>query len=515
MILQSDADTCNILTFHKRSITSTNCCRALLRALLLPLFVSLSKIMITSGTFASTHRGSPHLSRHLRLCSNRVLLSVQASSSFTFRSFSSASGEENAVDENIQVVKSKHNDTLQQQPIGTIDLIDPMKLVNFTIPFPKSLSPTSAKEFLVCPQSYFFQYILGIKQPPNEALVKGTMCHAALQKIFDVPPPERTVDALKNLLRSCWKEKRNEPYYQELFVTFDNNEARKKPIMILPNEHQGASVPATATSTDLVNGGTIERVRDLEAERKWGTEALELLENYYEMEDPRNILYPNPYRREMWITANLSVDHSQGVTFRGNVDNNTSSNIVVDNNTNSTITPEGIETGDNNVTTIGQGHSFLVRGIIDRLDCVRLKDGQTVLRLIDYKTGKSPNFKYSKAMNVKIAEENFWQLKVYALLLRETMDVTNSGVRFLRLMFLTSENGKAQYIDMDLGRTPEQRDEVLATIHSDLSSVWTQICKLVQLQDAKAFTHCNRPYCFCHQVRPYLKPETVWDAEKP
>ena len=32
------------------------------------------------------------------------------------------------------------------------------------------------------------------------------------------------------------------------------------------------------------------------------------------------------------------------------------------------------------------------------------------MRIVDYKTGKAPNFKYSKAMNQKIADEAMWQL---------------------------------------------------------------------------------------------------------
>jgi len=345
-----------------------------------------------------------------------------------------------------------------------------MSMVNYTIPFPKSLSPSSAAEFLACPQSYFFQYLLGIKQPTNQALAKGTMCHAALQKLFDLPPLERTVDALKDLLRSTWKEKRNQTPYRELFLSTP----KKKSLLISKTNH------------DDDDDGNL--LRDLDAERKWGTEALELLNNYYEMEDPRSILPPNPYRREMWISTNLTV-----------------------------ITPNGDGTESDLQHPQGQ---FLVRGIIDRLDYIRLKDGQTALRIADYKTAKSPNFKYSKAMNEKIAEQNFWQLKVYALLLQQmmlsegkttTISNNTNGVRVLRLMYLTSDSGKAQYIDMDLGKTQEQRDSVLQNVHLDLSNIWVQICNLVKLQDAKAFQHCNRDFCFCHRARPHFKTETLWE----
>jgi RecB family exonuclease len=440
----------------------------------------------------------------------------------------STSDDEHSSHQQVASIKKQphHTHILQQQSseltVCQDFLVDPMELVNFTIPYPKSLSPSSAMEFKACPQSYFFQYLLGIKQPPNEALAKGTMCHAALQKIFDIAPSDRSIDTLKNLLRICWKEKRFEPPYQDLFQISSD----ERPLVIFPKELELSTVASDAVR---------ERVRDLDAERKWGTEALELLQNYYELEDPRNVLFPNPYRREMWITAKLAVDPSHGTTFRGvNINNNNNNYIMVGSSHNTYYNSfeeidSNMETNNKTVTKGDkQGTSFLVRGIIDRLDYVRLQDGQIVLRLIDYKTSKSPNFKYSKAMNVKIAEESFWQLKVYALLLRESLgglhnkdtsvvaagkNGTSANVRFLRLMYLTSDNGKAQYIDMDLGKTAEQRDEILSMIHSDLSNVWAQIYSLVQLQDAKAFHHCDRPFCFCHRVRPYLKPESVWNAK--
>jgi PD-(D/E)XK nuclease superfamily len=135
--------------------------------------------------------------------------------------------------------------------------------------------------------------------------------------------------------------------------------------------------------------------------------------------------------------------------------------------------------------------TFLVRGIIDRLDMIhapsvtassttsssnndsssrRRRDSSVVLRLVDYKTGKAPHLKYSHAMNMKIIHEAFYQLKIYALLWRQQQQLqlqqqqatlcstsdpygdaslnstllsttpvdTGIDLRFLRLFFLTS-----------------------------------------------------------------------------
>mmetsp|Transcript_53212 Transcript_53212/g.64108 ORF Transcript_53212/g.64108 Transcript_53212/m.64108 type:complete len:217 (+) Transcript_53212:3-653(+) len=78
---------------------------------------------------------------------------------------------------------------------------DPLAFHGQEIPRPKSLSPSSAKEFLSCPQSYLFQYLYKIKQPTNTALAKGSMCHSALEKLFDLNPSQRTLENLENLFR--------------------------------------------------------------------------------------------------------------------------------------------------------------------------------------------------------------------------------------------------------------------------------------------------------------------------
>jgi len=83
---------------------------------------------------------------------------------------------------------------------------------------PKSLSPSSAAEFKRCPQSYFFQYILGIKQPTTPALAKGTMCHSALERLYDYPPEKRELELLHNLLREEWQKNRSKENYKVSFV---------------------------------------------------------------------------------------------------------------------------------------------------------------------------------------------------------------------------------------------------------------------------------------------------------
>jgi len=333
------------------------------------------------------------------------------------------------------------------------------------IPMPKALSPSAILEFQKCPQSYLFQYLLGLRQGTNEALARGTFCHTALENVFDLIPEERTLDNLHNLFRKAWSDERLSGDYRGLFE--DDKEE-------------------TAT-------------RNLDAEVRWGKSALALLDNYYQLEDPRSVPVPNPLAREIWVSSELLSD---------------------------------------------RGDAFLVRGIVDRVDLINGPN----LRIVDYKTGKCPDFKYSPATNDRIAHESFFQLKIYALLVREMMrkqqadEEGNGGVngggeggsprrkssglpmnlraripvRNLRLIYLTSKDGgPAKYLDCDLGATEEARNAELDRIQEDIGRVWSSIQSLVQTNDPRAFVHCDRAFCWCHKVRPRFIPKTVWQRERP
>eukprot|EP00527_Entomoneis_sp_CCMP2396_P007392 CAMPEP_0198148080 /NCGR_PEP_ID=MMETSP1443-20131203/39649_1 /TAXON_ID=186043 /ORGANISM="Entomoneis sp., Strain CCMP2396" /LENGTH=423 /DNA_ID=CAMNT_0043812665 /DNA_START=247 /DNA_END=1518 /DNA_ORIENTATION=- len=330
--------------------------------------------------------------------------------------------------------------------------------------FPKAMSPSSILEFKNCPQSFFFQYILGIRQPSNLALAKGSMVHSALEKVFDLDPGDRSLDNLQNLFRSVWSDNRSTDQYKMLF--------EKSP----------------------------EKERDLESEITWGKEALKLLENYFELEDPRKV--KSPAQREVWVTAHLTTNPWLGFTAPPPVHDHPNAG--------------------------GADHesdpdTFFVRGIVDRLDYIRdFNENQVVLRLCDYKTGKAPNLKYAPSTNERIREESFYQLFIYALLLREKQKLKKGvgvDLRFLRLMFLTSNSngndiGKAQWLDYDLGATQDQRDAKLHQIHQDLAQIWLQVKQLVETNDPTVWKPCSRKFCYCHKCRPKFVPGTLAEPEQ-
>jgi hypothetical protein len=349
-------------------------------------------------------------------------------------------------------------------------LIHPSDLFRGSIPYPVSLSPSSILEFQKCPQSFLFQYIYKMRQPTSTALAKGSMCHSALEQVFDLTPEQRTLENLQNLFRRNWSQNRLSDTYRALFEVTDD------------------------TDTDVTDAVR----RDLEAEGVWGRTGLALLENYYRLEDPKKVTRPNPVQREIWVKANLAVDSTAGATGYTTVsstDSNESSN-----------------------SKKGSPPSFLVRGIVDRLDLVQAPDDKrdVALRVVDYKTGKAPNLKYSAAMNQKIADESFFQLKIYALLIREkgaaaALEKTTMDLRWLRLFYLTSESGEAAFMDMDLGATPQERDRLLQEVHAELAAVWNKVLELVALQDPTKFVGCDRSFCYCHKCRPRFVPGTVWE----
>jgi RecB family exonuclease len=457
-----------------------------------------------------------------------------------------------SIDETSSIATSMKEEEL----LNPYDLIPPNAATGeWKIPYPKALSPSSIKEFQACPQSFLFQYILGLRQPTTTVLAKGTMCHAALERIFDIEPQDRSLSVLQNLFRTAWSEQRSSDAYRILF---------EEDVLVDQLQSEGSE-----NDGDESNGSrlpfmqpVVERRRYIQKEKTWGQEGLALLENYWLAEDASSILRPNPVQREVWVKSNLplvlnadpdsmSTSKNVGATIRPVTTNLTTSptNHIDGNNDNidSTIPPTSmfldnstqipsiispiIDTGDdgstdeaNNTMSAAATYTnfdsanitkFLVRGIVDRLDMVQDPNNKTQisLRLIDYKSGKAPDLKYSPSMNLKIQNEAFDQLLIYALLLREAnrKKVNPMPLRYLRLFYLTSiHDQKAIYWDMDLGATQEERDAILHTVHVSLSNVYRNICQLIDQQNFKAFHGCQRSFCYCHKCRPKFAPDTVW-----
>jgi putative RecB family exonuclease len=133
----------------------------------------------------------------------------------------------------------------------------------------ETLSPSRASDFKVCPQLFKYRAIDRLPEPATVYQARGTAAHLALERLYDLPGPHRTPEALSRLFRAAWTELRGSEEFSHLFDSIDE-------------------------------------------ERRWGIESLTLLLNYFALEDPRSI---NPLDRELDMLQDL-----EGITIRGILD---------------------------------------------------------------------------------------------------------------------------------------------------------------------------------------------------
>jgi putative RecB family exonuclease len=134
-----------------------------------------------------------------------------------------------------------------------------------------SLSPSRAADFMTCPLLYRFRVIDRLPQKPSALATRGTVVHAVLERLFDLPAAERTPDRAQALVRPEWERLREEePELADLF-------------------------PADDACDEWLRG------------------AEELLETYFVLEDPRRL---EPADRELFVECELD----SGLRLRGYVD---------------------------------------------------------------------------------------------------------------------------------------------------------------------------------------------------
>lgn len=403
-----------------------------------------------------------------------------------------------------------------------------------TIPFPTYLSPTSLETFSKCPQAFFFLYILKLTPDPpmTPQLARGIICHTALEELYDLSPDDRSLTNLENLFRKEWNRLRGgreDPLIN--YHSLQNNETKKG------NEYD-------VLFRDLDDDGRISGY-DIESEINWGKSSLDLLKNYYDLEDPRTKF---PVARELWVQAPFDSASNE--------------------------------------------NDFIVRGKIDRIDILPMISDKIQLQIIDYKTGKKPWFKYSHKVNERIRGEQFWKMKVYCEC--ETRDVTtmtiiiptstflcSSGlilwkmilqtekaadqqqnekskygmswvlqqriadvmeisqsnqpkwsnileINSLRLTYLTSHLddvsatgsrksindrnvGKAKYLDYSLESRLEF-ESILEQTELEVRTIGREIKAVVDKQSPHAFKHCDWKFCSCHELRRKFEPGSVFQS---
>jgi putative RecB family exonuclease len=68
-----------------------------------------------------------------------------------------------------------------------------------------SLSPSRAADFKTCPLLYRFRCIDRLPETPSKAATRGTVVHAVLEEMFDLPAAERTLEAARALVPGAWQ----------------------------------------------------------------------------------------------------------------------------------------------------------------------------------------------------------------------------------------------------------------------------------------------------------------------
>jgi putative RecB family exonuclease len=167
-------------------------------------------------------------------------------------------------------------------PAGDAPQTDGAVAPDATAPRRPSLSPSRAADFKTCPLLYRFRTIDRLPERKSLAAVRGTLVHSVLERLYDLPAAQRTVEAAQELLEPAWAELREEPGVAELFAVAQDDGAETTP-----------SAP--------------------ESVEAWLLSAGKLVERYFTLEDPTRI---QPHGREELVEVTLP----DGLLLRGFVD---------------------------------------------------------------------------------------------------------------------------------------------------------------------------------------------------
>ena len=81
----------------------------------------------------------------------------------------------------------------------------------------------------------------------------------------------------------------------------------------------------------------------------------------------------------------------------------------------------------------------------------------------------------------------------------------------LRLLYLAGEKDSAEEgaaaLDEDLPLDTAEYRAMLDETEAEILDVWQRIAALVAAGDPKAFGHCSRSFCQCHDMRPLVWPD--------
>ncbi len=283
-----------------------------------------------------------------------------------------------------------------------------------------SLSPSRAADFLSCPLKYRFRVVDRITEAPSPEAVRGTVVHAVLERLFDLPAGERTLDRATAMVGPEWARLLAEdPRAAQLQAASDVPlGAATEPEATEPGATEpgvpepGATEPGTAGAVPGAGpDGPAEVVGDARAGADtelpgWLAVSGRLLATYFGLEDPGRV---EPAERELRVQTELD-------------------------------------------------GGLVLRGFVDRLDVA--PDG--AMRIVDYKTGRAPGEGWEARA--------LFQMRFYALVLWR---LRGRMPRLLQLMYL----GSGEVVRY----APDEHD-LLAT-ERKLRAVWSAIESSMRRRD--------------------------------
>jgi putative RecB family exonuclease len=142
------------------------------------------------------------------------------------------------------------------------------------------VSPSRLSDFKQCPQLFKFRSIDRLVEPATVYQARGSTAHLALQRLYGLEASERSPDRLFDLFREAWAEVRDAEY-PDMFES-------------------------------------------VEEERAWGIESMELLANYFHVEDPREIC---PVDCELDLLSEINTVQVRGILDR--IDKTDTGDLVV------------------------------------------------------------------------------------------------------------------------------------------------------------------------------------------
>lgn len=143
-----------------------------------------------------------------------------------------------------------------------------------SLPLPVSLSPSKVSSFTSCALAFRFSSIDHLSEPPSIDATRGSLVHAALERLFCLDAPQRTLPRALECLQEAAEALRDHP------------------------EMSGLEL-------------------DAEAEATFRAEAQVLVEKYFRLEDPTTI---NPIGIELKLEAHLGEVRLRGIIDRLELD---------------------------------------------------------------------------------------------------------------------------------------------------------------------------------------------------